>query len=525
MLPWDKDYTFGVLGDGGTHLPHPFFGDEEHKKQNANQWNILYDVIFEEEVTQRIYLRRLRTLMDDVLQPTSVPVNDRILENLALDTIGPASPPLSSNINSVNNYLNSRRSVLFNNYPSLIPTSQPASPDIVFAAVDANPAGGNQEQEYIRIHNNESTEIDISGWTIEGGVDFTFRPGTVIERDGDLYVSPSSKDFLNRSVSPKAGEELLVAAPYSGHLSNFTELLTLKDDTGAEVDTFNTPNNPSDAQLYLVISEIMYHPADPNDDAEYIELMNISDSVSLDLTGVNFTEGVDFTFGTLTLLPGERTLVVLNQAAFEAVHGPGHPIAGTFQNGSRLNNGSDRIKLEDASNSSILEFTYDDESPWPTGPDGNGFSLVLINPATSPDPDDASNWRESGLIGGAPGDPDTMPFTGNPNNDLDNDGLVALAEYAFGTSPSIANPSPFDVEASGTAVRIATQLNQTADDLVISLEKSTDMINWSDATADLPEISRVNNGDGTVSVVFESASGYTGLELRHFFRLKIELLP
>ncbi|MDG1670976.1 MAG: lamin tail domain-containing protein [Akkermansiaceae bacterium] len=525
MLPWDKDYTFGVLGDGGTYLPHPFFGDEEHKKQNANQWNILYDVIFEEEVTQRIYLRRLRTLMDDVLQPTSVPTNDRILENLALDTIGPASPPLSSNINSVNSYLNSRRNVLFNNYNSLIPSSQPASPDIVFAAVDANPASGNQEQEYIRIHNNENTEIDISGWTIEGGVGFTFRPGTIIERNGDLHVSPNSKDFLNRSVSPKAGEELLVAAPYSGHLSNFTELLTLKDSSGTEVDTFNTPNNPSDAQLYLAISEIMYHPADPNGDAEYIELMNISDTVSLDLTGVNFTAGVDFTFGTLTLLPGERTLVVLNQAAFEAVHGPGHPIAGIFQNGSRLNNGSDRIKLEDASNSSILEFTYDDEPPWPTGPDGGGFSLVLINPDTSPDPDDASNWRESGFIGGGPGDPDTMPFTGDPDADLDNDGLVALAEYAFGTSSSIANPGPFRVESSGTAVRIVTQLNQTADDLAISIEKSPDLLNWSDATTDLPEISRVNNGDGTVTVVFESASGYTGLEFRHFYRLKIEILP
>ena len=525
MLPWDKDYTFGVLGDGGTHLPHPFFGDEEHKKQNANQWNILYDVMFEEQVTQRIYLRRLRTLMDEVLQPTSVPVNDRILENLALDTIGPASPPLSSNINSVNNYLNSRRSVLFNNYPSLIPSSQPASPDIVIAAVEANPSGGNQEQEFIRLHNNENTEIDISGWVIEGGVDFTFRAGTVIERNGDLYVSPSSKDFLNRSVSPKGGEELLVAAPYSGKLSNFSELLTLKDSSGTEVDSFNTPNNPSDAQQYLVISEIMYHPAAPNGSAEYIELMNISDTVSLDLTGVSFTAGIDFTFGALTLLPGERTLVVLDQTAFEAVHGPGHPIAGAFQNESRLNNGSDRIKLEDASNSTILEFTYDDESPWPNGPDGGGFSLVLINPSSSPDPDEASSWRESGLIGGAPGDPDSTPFTGNPIADLDSDNLPALLEHAFGTSDSTANASPFQVTQNGTSVRISVTLNQTADDIIVSLEKSTDMLSWSDASADLPELSRTNNGDGTVDVVFESASGYTGLELQTFFRLKVELLP
>ena len=27
IFPWDKDWTFGVTGDGGTYLTHPFFGD------------------------------------------------------------------------------------------------------------------------------------------------------------------------------------------------------------------------------------------------------------------------------------------------------------------------------------------------------------------------------------------------------------------------------------------------------------------------------------------------------------------
>ena len=180
IFPWDKDFTFGVLGDGGTHLPHPFFGDEEHKKQNANQWNVLYDVLFEETTTQRLYLRRLRTLMDTVLQPSSTPTGQRYFENRAIEIIDPAAPPLSSNIGAINSYLNSRRSVLFNNYPSLIPAAQPANPDISITAAEYNPASGNQEEEYIRISNSENTEIDITGWTLSGGVDFTFPPGTVI---------------------------------------------------------------------------------------------------------------------------------------------------------------------------------------------------------------------------------------------------------------------------------------------------------------------------------------------------------
>ena len=94
--------------------------------------------------------------MDEVLQPSSTPSNERILEQLAQDIIGPASPPLSSNVNSLNSYLNSRRRVLFNNYNSLIPFSQTNSPSLTIAEVEANPASGNQEEEFIRIHNNEN---------------------------------------------------------------------------------------------------------------------------------------------------------------------------------------------------------------------------------------------------------------------------------------------------------------------------------------------------------------------------------
>ena len=71
---------------------------------------------------------------------------------------------------------------------------------------------------------------------------------------------------------------------------------------------------PTDAQQFLVISEIMYNPEVP--DAEYIELTNISDSVTLDLAGAAFTEGIVFEFPAgFSLAPGERTLVVYNQAS------------------------------------------------------------------------------------------------------------------------------------------------------------------------------------------------------------------
>jgi hypothetical protein len=390
--------------------------------------------------------------------------------------------------------------------------------------MEANPASGNQEEEFIRIHNNENTEIDISDWTLEGGVRFTFRAGTVIERNGDLYVTPSSKDFINRAISPTGGEELLTASPYSGHLSNFSEILTLKNEDGVVVDTINTPNKPSDTQLYLVVSEIMYHPASPNGDAEYVELMNISETTTLELGGVKFTEGIDFAFPAGTkLAPGTRILVILDETAFEAVHGPGKPIAGIFQNGSRLNNGSDRMKLEDASNSSIQEFTYDDELPWPTGPDGGGFSLVLIEPTNSPDHDLSANWKQGSFVGGTPGEPEPSGFTGDPNADPDRDGLSNLLEYAFGTSPTQSQPSPFEVSVIGTSVQITIPINLAASDLTINLQSSKDLSVWIDASGDLPEVSRIDNGDGTASLTFLSDSEYLTSENKLFFRLKVEL--
>ena len=512
IFPWDKDWTFGVTGDGGTHLPHPFFGDEEHAKQNANQWNVLYDVLFEETTTQRLYLRRLRTVMDEVLELSATPQGRRYFENRAAEIIAPASPPLSSNISSVNNYLNSRRSVLFNNYPSLIPASQPANPDIRITAAEHNPVSTNQDEEYIVLTNQEATEIDISGWKITGGVEFTFEPGTVIERRGELYLSPDTLAFRNRSTSPTGNEERLVVGPYAGHLSNFGETLNLLNTAEGIVSVFRTPINPSDTQRYLVVSELMYHPADPNPDAEFIELMNISDSVTLDLSGVHFTAGIDYTFPVGTMLgPGARIVVSFPD----------------FQNGSRLNNGSDRIKLEDATSSTIREFTYDDEAPWPTGSDGGGFSLVLRNPVSNPDHNDPANWRESTRQGGNPGGSDAVFFAGNPNDDLDRDGLGALLEHATGSSDRVPNGSPVSLTTTGDGrFALTLQMNQAADDVTHRIELSSDLVNWTDASARFSLLSFTNHGDGTGTLTYQSDPGLVSAALRrHFVRVEFSSEP
>lgn len=475
ILPWDKDWTFGITGDGGPSLPHPFFADEEHPKPNATQWNLLYDIMFEETVTQRLYLRRLRTLMDTLLQPASTPQDQRIIETRGAAVIAPASPRLGVNLSSINGYLDSRRAGIFTNYPDLIPAAQPANPSLALTGADFNPASGNQNEEYIVLHNNESTEIDISGWTLEGPVRFVFAPGTVIERGGDLYVCADTLAFRQRASQPTGNEERLAVGPYSGHLSNFGNTIELRDPAGSLVSTHTTPVQPSDLQLHLVVSEILYHPA-PDPEAEFIEVTNISPSHTLDLGGARFVEGILFTFpdGT-TLAPGASAIVARNAASFAAAYGPDVPIIGSYA-GSALSNSGERIKLEDAAGGTIAAFTYGISSPWPAASNGAG-SIVLMRPESRPDPSVAANWRLSVSPAGSPGGDDAIRFTGDAHADGNGNGRCDLLDYATGSTPTMATAW------TAEGFILTTSRVPNADDAVLSADYSLDLIDWYPAEA------------------------------------------
>jgi len=115
---------------------------------------------------------------------------------------------------------------------------------------------------------------------------------------------------------------------------------------------------------------------------------------------------VDFTFlQSHILAPGQFAVLVNDSTAFASRY-PTVSIAGEFAR--NLSNGGDTIALLDPQGGAILSITYDDVSPWPTAPDGLGYSLVIIDP--SADPNQASNWRASSFIHGSPGADDPAPI-------------------------------------------------------------------------------------------------------------------
>ncbi len=173
----------------------------------------------------------------------------------------------------------------------------------------------------------------------------------------------------------------------------------------------------------LVVSEFHYHPPDPTaeeaargfnsgNDFEFIELMNISATQSVDLSGVTLEDAVVFDFDTVApavrlLPPGGRIVLAENPAAFAARKAPGAEpvVAGAFA--GNLSNSGERIVVRGAGGTLIRQFTYRDSFPWPEEADGAGFSLVLNRPASNPDHALASSWHASPLV--APAAPAPLP--------------------------------------------------------------------------------------------------------------------
>lgn len=274
----------------------------------------------------------------------------------------------------------------------------------------------------------------------------------------------------------------------------------------------------------LVVSEVMYNPigataAEINagfldgDLFEYVELLNISAS-PIDLSEVSFSNGIDFDFlgAAITELdPDARLLVVRNQAAFEQRYGVGFSnlIAGEFANDTNLANSGERVAIGGASGV-IRDFRYDDTAPWPLLPDGFGPSLVLLAPNSNLDHSLSESWAASTAPLGSPGEGDGgTTFSGDPNADIDNDGLSAFAEYAFGTSDTDPAAGKGIVTTSvddDGLFTVSFPKNSNATDAQIGVEISGDLIDWTPAGAMLALDSVIYNGDGTATVTYKSAN-------------------
>ena len=164
----------------------------------------------------------------------------------------------------------------------------------------------------------------------------------------------------------------------------------------------------------LRITEVMYNPTAPtqaeidlgfldNDDFEFIEVQNVG-SVPLNLAGLTFTAGIDYTFANQSLDPNQVAVIAKSARAMAARYGEEVAIAGQFTRGS-LANGGELIEVSDSIGNVVLQLEYDDGGSWPVRADGFGASIILTDPAetASSDIGSPSRWAGSSVASGTPG--------------------------------------------------------------------------------------------------------------------------
>lgn len=382
---------------------------------------------------------------------------------------------------------------------------------------------------------------------LQDGIDVTtalplLQNGANVLAIHGLNVSATDDDFLvdaefGGSTTPPgvSGSAILYTGPITLSSTVTINARVYLNGVWSALDaaTFTVNTIPA-AGNNLVVSQISYNPVSGNT-KEFLELMNISTS-NVDLTGVKIREGVDYDFQANTFLaPGGRIQIVGDLAGFAGSYsGAGLKIVGPYA--GNLSNGGERLHIfrvnTDNSVVEIKDFSYDDEFPWPAEADGLGYGLVLVNPMANPDHALATNWRGSALQTLAPGASDKASLTGNPLDDLDQDGISSLVEYALGTSDNDSGsgiPSmnvatqPFTVgNVAADYFTLTFNKRANADDAETVVEISDNLGVWHSGPDWVVMTSQQRTNDSTVTQTWRSARPYVSTS-REFMRLNVKL--
>lgn len=601
---WDVDLSFG------HRWITNYFDDNIHTNTPVRAVmasdNRLYRLIAETPEFRAMYVRRMRTLMDEILQPPGTVnglLETRMREIVAQVDPDPANPsawtdgdrdftqwgtwgrglrPREETEYVIANYFGPRRNYLYNQddatrerfgltagsgdpIPHSTQINTPAM--VVFHDVDAHPASGNPAEEYLILRNATAEAVDVSGWTLSGGITYTFPGGTVIppgdglpasDYQGLLHVVKNAAAFRERASGPTGGQRRFVQGHYAGQLSARGETVALHDPGGQLIARMSYTGTPTAHQQFLRITELQYHPANPttaeadampgvnDDDFEFIELANLGPA-PLDLEGARFTQGITFIFPAAALEPGARLIIARNPAAF-ALRYPGvsAPILGPYD--GLLDNGGERLELVDPVGEVILDFEYKDG--WYPVTDGGGRTMVLRDESTAHDDfGNAVSWAISGNAAGSPGVGDiafAQAYRGwdnfhfdelerenllisGPWADADSDGRPNWVEYARGTNPRAPDaPAPVQLEwmdAHGTRlpgvrfIRAARTL-----DVVYSLQATSDLASpdsWTPIATEAHHAEPIGDGSLEHVLLLDPSPSPS----RRFYRLHIEYTP
>lgn len=247
-----------------------------------------------------------------------------------------------------------------------------------------------------------------------------------LRRVGDAFTGFGSFDGQSwqqlGAASITMPSSVLVGFTVSSHQTNATAVAKFREPSvvtnATEVSMAALPFEPlgpSSRRTGLVISEIMYHPADVpglTNSLEFIEIFNGQDYFE-DMSGYRIDGDVHFTFPQGTILQSGGFLVVARDPAavqsyygITGVLGPWRfntNVTATATNivSENLPNSKGTVRLENELGGHILIVDYDSEGDWPAAADGAGHSLVLARPSFGEG--NVKAWAASESVGGSPG--------------------------------------------------------------------------------------------------------------------------
>ena len=332
----------GSLADADWFKCHPFYGGNRvrsHKSASGAQYgnsNRAFDAIWQNARFRRMYLRRLRTLMDEILKEPGTAKADTPFWTWAeamssaenadyrLDVMkwnhGSGTQvwcwqqnafDWDKNGNAVSdkglddiwdNYIVKRRVHLFGTHcvtntakpigyaadkNAGIPEPQAPTADLAagFSVrnVDSQGLFDAASENVVVISNTNNVAVDMSGWVLSGAVEYTLAPGTVIDADGVLIVAKDRKSWI--AAQTESDLNALGAAMVVGNATFAPSVRSLSLKDGANVEVISLAE-PSDVAKFLRVCEVMSVPPGDGDTGEYVVVTNTSDSVTLDLAGI-----------------------------------------------------------------------------------------------------------------------------------------------------------------------------------------------------------------------------------------------
>lgn len=201
----DSDFDADLTADGSTAL------------DAASSYNWLYDAILSYPRTRAMYVRRLRSLMDQFV--TTGVFEERVEYWTSLirteairdcEMWGNNAPPDYGRESLLTEQLPIRKQQLFETYAvggttPLIPDSYTSTSGITIASISQEASG------VVEIASTAEQALDMSYFTLEGVVAYSFPPGTVLPAGESLYVVGDVATFLQTN----AGQHFFSIGPLS----------------------------------------------------------------------------------------------------------------------------------------------------------------------------------------------------------------------------------------------------------------------------------------------------------------------